>query len=117
MAKRKQTPDVLAEILGGEPALVETQPILQPKPVPAVPGPDVPPDGWEYIVVSFQDYKGWRPRFKNGRELKDWMNGPLLHEYIEVMGAEGWELAAASAGERMFGNADHHQLYFKRLKV
>lgn len=117
MAKRKQTPDVLAEILGGGSTLLESEkevsaPALRsagkktPFPQQAV--------RLEYVVVTFQDYRGWRPRYYNGRELKDWMNGPLIHDYLAGMGEEGWELAAASSGERLYGNADNHHLYFRR---
>ena len=111
MAKRKQTPDVLAEILGGETAVAEMRATIR-QGRPARPEPESVQ--WEYRIVSFQDYKGWRPRYMDGRELKDWTSGPLIHEYLAEMGEQGWELAAASAGERMFGSGDHHQLYFKR---
>lgn len=119
--QRKQTPDVLAEILGGEipevkelPAPVKktSSPVRRPIEKPAEPRAA----RWEYCLVSFQDHRGWRPRYINGNEVKNWMNGPLMHEYIEQMGEEGWELAAASAGERLYGSADSHQIYFKRRK-
>ena len=58
---------------------------------------EILPEQWEYAIVTFQDYKGWRPRYINGHELKDWMSGPLIHEYLADMGEEAWELAAASA--------------------
>lgn len=106
MAKRKETPDVLAQVLGGPP---EERPF---------PGPSMNvlvSEAWEYQVISFQDYHGWRPRYRNGQELKDWMNGPLIHDLLKAMGDESWELAAASAGERLYGTADTHQLYFRRL--
>lgn len=110
MSKRKQTPDVLAEILGGEAASFEENPGR------LAGGDDSRPEAWEYRLVSFQDYHGWRPRYFNGRELKDWTSGLLIHDYIQSTGEEGWELIAASAGERLYGSADTHQLYFKRLK-
>jgi hypothetical protein len=116
MGKRKQTPDVLAEILGGALAaeagegnggiglgrrnLSHSQ--------------EDQPQSWEYALVTFQDYKGWRPRFLNGQDLEDWTAGPLIHEFLAEMGEGGWELVAASAGERLYGNNDNHQLYFKR---
>jgi len=130
MDKHKQTPDILAEILGGDvpnepeaaaphpsrPAAARPKRAPRPKPpATAKPKPIAPAD-WEYKVVSFQDYKGWRPRFVDGKELKNWMEGPLLHEYLAQLSAEGWELAAASSGERMYGLSDKHQLYFKHLK-
>jgi Domain of unknown function (DUF4177) len=126
MANRKQTPDVLAEVLGGESTTLEIENIL-PTPRPRTtkttspraqaPKKEKPEkQQWEYQVVSLQDHKGWRPRFANGREFKDWMNGPLIHQYIEQAGDDGWELVAAGSGERLYGSSDNHQLYFKRLK-
>jgi hypothetical protein len=134
MANRKQTPDVLAEVLGGEPpALYNNGDVTAGRPAaksspatksskpaqrrPAAPSKTQPEKmQWDYILVSFQDYKGWRPRYINGRELRDWTNGPFIHEYLEAMGEQGWELAAASSGERMYGIGDQHQLYFKKPK-
>jgi hypothetical protein len=75
------------------------------------------PSQWEYVLVTFHDYRGWRPRYINGHELSDWMNNPVIHEYIEKMGEDGWEIAAASSGMRMYGIGDNHQIYFKRLKT
>jgi hypothetical protein len=115
MTKRKGTPDVLAQILGGE-ALLGEGPI-QAQPSMLVLKREEPiHQQWEYRVVTFQDYKGWRPRYQNGRELADWTGGPLLHQYLQSLGDEGWELVAASAGERLYGSTDTHQLYFKRPK-
>jgi phosphoglycolate phosphatase-like HAD superfamily hydrolase len=119
MAKRKQTPDVLAEILGGEAAngtvlAVGGETSARAARLAATKQAAAAPQEWEYYVITFQDYKGWRPRYLDGREIKDWMSGPLIHEYLADLGSQGWELAAASAGERMYGNADNHQLYFKR---
>lgn len=114
MAKRKQTPDVLADILGGETTLLKPESTQPVKPVQASSPEKRQPPAWDYAIVTFQDYKGWRPRYINGRELKDWMSGSLIHEYLGAMGDEGWELAAASSGERMYGSADLHQLYFRR---
>ena len=65
---------------------------------------------------TFQAHDGWRPRFVDGKQLRDWIEGPLVHEYMAELGAQGWELAAASSGERMYGLADKLQLYFKRAK-
>jgi hypothetical protein len=118
MTKRKQTPDVLAEILGGETSATLEDEKSQASPRTPLKAAAVQPASleWEYRLVSFQDYKGWRPRYQDGRELKDWTSGPLIHEYLRQMAAAGWELAAASAGERLYGTADSHQLYFKKLK-
>jgi hypothetical protein len=118
MTKRKQTPDVLAEILGGETTagVLAVEGEVEPAQTRRTRRVDAAPVEWEYTVVTFQDYKGWRPRYLNGRELRDWTSGPLIHEYLEAMGEDGWELAAASAGERLYGSGDNHQLYFKRPK-
>jgi hypothetical protein len=126
MANRKQTPDVLAEVLGGESTALEIEkiaPAARPRaPKTTPPQPQAPKkekakkQDWEYLVVSFQDHKGWRPRFANGRELKDWMDAPLVHQYIELAGEDGWELVAANSGEHLYGNSDNYQLFFKRQK-
>ncbi len=127
MPDRKQTPDVLAEILGevGEIELAHpTESSVVTDARHASPAPRRNPDQeaepvarrarWEYRVVSFQNYRGWRPRYVNGEEITDWTVGPLLHDYLNELGGEGWQLAGASAGQPMYGSADYHQLYFKR---
>ena len=138
MSERKQTPDVLADILSG--------PVSAPDPISSAAGrPDhrpsrrtsrctcesrqirsrrlrsprnqrPAPTSWAYETVSFQDAHGWRPRFINGRELRDWMSGPLLHDYVNQRGAEGWELAAAAAGQSMHGTSDRYQIFFRKPK-
>ena len=120
MAERKQTPDILAEILGGAPAEPRpaAQPAIKATPRPkkaAAPSAPKPAKGrWEYRVVSFQQYHGCRLRFIDGVEYRNWERAPLLPEYLAQMAAEGWELAAACAGERLFGVNDKHQLFFRR---
>jgi hypothetical protein len=122
MAQRKETPDLLAEMLGADTTSEVSVEDVQTEP-PAAKQPAVKRPrkaklkGWEYIVVTFQDYNGWRPRFENGQEYKGWMELPLLHEYINDLSSEGWELVTASAGERMYGSADKHQLFFRRIKT
>ena len=130
MADRKQTPDILGEIMGG----ISTAPvedILKPaKPAKikraaavkkAVVARAVPekkaaekPVTWEYLLVSFQDHSGWRPRFLNGKQQPDWMDAPVIHEYLQQLGKDGWEIAGASAGQSLYGSADKRQVYFKR---
>lgn len=124
MAPRKETPDLLAEMLGAEMPAETPAAVLEglsgqpPKPKrPAATKPrSTRPKGWEYILVSFQDYKGWRPRYENGRENKNWMELPPIHQYVNDLSSEGWELVTSSAGERMYGSADRYQLFFKRVK-
>lgn len=126
MTTRKQTPDVLGDLLSGElpdePAgLIATTPQRQPRPKAR---PDAKPrpaaktetgkPQWEYLVVTFQHYRGWRPRYANGQELIHWTEMPVLPDYLNVLGELGWELSAASSGQTFFGNRDLVQLYFRR---
>ena len=122
MAERKQTPDVLADILGAAPPIgaptsaTASPPTRSPSrsPAPAQKTQRAEHGSrWKYRVVSFQDYHGWRPRYENGVEIVGWMRGPLLHDFLDQAGEEGWELAAASAGESLYGSSDKRQLYFK----
>ncbi|MCU0501356.1 MAG: hypothetical protein MUC51_06250 [Anaerolineae bacterium] len=125
MAERKHTPDVLADILGAA-SPVEAPAGATAPPAPRPPGPPAAPakrtqraepgPRWKYRIVSFQDYHGWRPRFENGVEIAGWMRGPLLNEFLEQAGEDGWELAAASAGESLYGSSDKRQLYLKRAE-
>ena len=132
MSKRKQTPDILAEILDGDIPGEETKADFLPaqsQRAPASPPAASKPAvsrrviekplsarnaRWEYRLATFQDHNGWRLRFLDGREVKNWTDGPRIEETLQQMGEEGWELAAASAGERLYTSADKHQLYFKR---
>jgi hypothetical protein len=123
MADRKQTPDVLADVLGGaapqqapapEPS-EERKPNRRTSPRKRTPR-SAKKENWEYLLVSFQEYKGWRPRFVNGQEVTDWMSAPVIHEYVNQLGEEGWELTGASSGQSMYGLTDRRQMYFKRLK-
>jgi hypothetical protein len=130
MTDRKRTPDILSEVLGESPA--PAAPALEvdmpERTLPATPKPAtrraaVQPAttiqtpaaaGWTYLIVSFQNHNGWRPRYVNGKKLADWTAQPEMHDYANQLGHEGWELAGASAGENLYGHADHFQLYFKR---
>ncbi len=142
MSPRKQTPDILAEILSVDNAVP-----LQPAP-PAVPLPPpapqtarrkaspkaaarpAPPPAskpavkpepasplYEYLCVSFQRHQTWKARYVNGAELAHWMLGPELHDFVNQMGDDGWELCAASAGETLYGSNDTRQLFFKRTQA
>ncbi len=63
------------------------------------------------MEVIFRDFRGWRPRVINGREQGSWQDAPLLHDYLEQVGAEGWELVNITAGQRF-----QKEAYFKRVK-
>lgn len=134
MSERKQTPDILASILGSEtPAPDQFQPALDPTAIP--PGPVSKPRksaspkprpesktqtpliaAWDYLIVSFKKHQGWRPAFINGKKIKDWENGPEMQDFLAQQGEEGWELACASSGETMYSQSDDYQLFFKRPK-
>jgi len=120
MTPRKETPDLLAEMLGAQiPADDEgsREQVAPPKPAraPRQKPANTRPQKIELIIVTFQDYRGLRPRYENGREYKNWMELPLIHDYLNDLSSDGWELVSASAGERMYGSFDRHHLYFRRL--
>jgi len=130
---RKETPDVLGEVLAGlgETPAVAASPAAPPAPAPRKPrGPRAPkeaaskpeppvqpaPRGWDYLVVSFSDYRGWRPRFINGQEVRNWMQAPLIHDYLAQLGEDGWEMAGAGGGKAFYGASDYYQAFFKRAR-
>ena len=139
MSTRKPTPDnILDDVLGAaeiDETLVEI-PVFQPaQPAPKVRSPRRPaqlaPDAaaiaeiaitppvpviikpveWEYREVVFRDYRGWRVRLVDGREPRNWKEGPTLLEYLEAAGKEGWELVSIS-------DPHHNQkeAYLKRVR-
>ena len=127
---RKETPDVLGEVLAG----VGETPALTVATTPAPPAPRKPRSprtapketaeppaqpasrGWEYLVVSFSEYRGWRPRFINGQEIRTWMHAPLIHDYLAQLGEDGWEMVGAGGGKALYGASDYYQAFFKRSK-
>lgn len=127
MAERKETPDILSEILGGAPPQSTPAPAPEPvKPKPAAKTPRkraakaaAPPKPAaalkrEYRVVSFQEHRGWRARYVDGVELPGWLEGPLVHEYLAEIAAQGWELAGVTSGQALYGSLDKYQLFFSR---
>ncbi len=138
---RKETPDVLGEVLAGlgdmpaptptmaaaAPAAAPTpRPARQPrraaaaqeKPAAAASEPPAQPAvrSWDFLVVSFSEYRGWRPRFINGQEIRNWMHAPLIHDYLAQLGEDGWEMVGAGGGKALYGASDHYQAFFKRPK-
>lgn len=116
MAPRKQTPDVLSEILGGEPAPAQPS-APQPRaaarskgtPAAARGRSQVRESTWEYMEVVFRDYGGYRPRWINGKEQQGWKRLPVIHEYLNQLGELGWELAGVGSREN-----SEMPAYFKR---
>ena len=89
MAERKQTPDILAEIMSGAPseapqpvrAAAKTPPRAKKAAAPATTrAPRAPKGRWEYQVASFQHYHGCRLRYVDGVETAHWERAPLLHD-------------------------------------
>ncbi len=124
MTERKETPDILGAILSG------ATPPDQPAAPPSIPvSPVVPPSTaraeraprashkqtqWEYLVVSFHEQNGWHARFINGHELDNWQRGPQLHDVLDQLGEDGWELINVVKSEPLYGTMDRIQAFFKR---
>lgn len=129
---RKETPDVLGELLAGPPVDADIPaPPAQPSPPPKPragrsagskgkqakqPEPAPPAKGWDYLIVSFSDYRGWRPRYINGQEIRNWNQAPLIHDYLAQLGEDGWEMVGAGGGKSLYGASDYYQLFLKRAK-
>ncbi len=130
MSERKQTPDILAAILGSEAASPEAGDLEGIRPQPAKPpaapkrtaqsrrtAPAKPAASaavWQLQMASFQEHNGWRLRYVDGKEVEGWLSSPLLHEYIALQVANGWQIAAACSGQSMFGLADKYQVFLQR---
>lgn len=131
---RKETPDVLGEVLAGlgeTPALpaAPAAPAAPPRPArrarstedksaaaKAEPPAQPAAVGWDFLVVSFGEYRGWRPRFINGQEIRNWMHAPVIHDYLAQLGEDGWEMVGAGGGKALYGASDYYQAFFKRPK-
>ncbi len=133
MTERKATPDILGQILGG--ALPPDHSSAPDGPASPVASTAVAPprraerrrskahpastagDQWEYLTLSFQEQGGWRARFADGEELTRWENGPQLHELLDALGDDGWELIAVTSKDHLYGRADALQAFFKRRQA
>lgn len=161
MASRKETPDVLGELLGGgapppEPVVApeplsgkESEPVLAevPAPPPVVEARPVfseeamvlrqsEPEAeagtnvesvrrrkasrrrpskrtrWEYVEIIFHDHGGFRPRYISGLESRYWKKAPLIYDYLNYLGEQGWELAGTSGRHK-----DQMRAYLKRPRL
>ena len=129
MTERKGTPDILGAILSGANPLDQSPASHAAAPQPAAPPPVAPPRveraprasshkqaQWEYLVVSFHEQNGWHARFINGHELDNWQRGPQLHDVLDQLGDDGWELINVVKSEPLYGTMDRLQAFFKRMK-
>ena len=128
MTERKGTPDILGAILSGATPPDQSsapQPVAAVRPVQPVAPPPVRAEHapraasskqaqWEYLVVSFHEQTGWHARFINGHELENWQRGPQLHDVLDQLGDDGWELVNVVKSEALYGTMDRIQAFFKR---
>jgi hypothetical protein len=48
---------------------------------------------WEYLFIEASwEKRIIRPRYHNNKEIPDWKSLPEIHEYLNQLGTEGWEL-------------------------
>ena len=130
MTERKETPDILGAILSGATPPDQSsapQPVAASQPAPLVTPPPARaerapraathrPTQWEYLVVSFHEQNGWHARFINGHELDNWQRGPQLHDVLDQLGEDGWELINVVKSEPLYGTMDRLQAFFKRMR-
>ena len=130
MTERKETPDILGAILGNSTSADQSSPAKPAAPAspPAAPIASAPSfrteraartsaskqTQWEYLVVSFHEQNGWHARFINGHELDNWQHGPQLHDVLDQLGEDGWELINVVRSEALYGTMDRIQAFFKR---
>ncbi len=115
MSNRKQTPDILGSVLGGQPDGLDQASNAVPAPgEPSKPGPQnaartvakqadpapepapqPTPPAWEYRDVVFDDHDGYIVRYTGTKEMPDWKRRKVsLSAYINRMGAKGWEIVS-----------------------
>ena len=132
MTERKETPDILGAILGGAtpPGQPSAPPITAPPVQPVTPAAPPPvarvervprapaarQASWEYLIVSFHEQNGWHARFVNGHEMENWQRGPQLHDVLDQLGDDGWELINIVKSEPLYGTMDRLQAFFKRAE-
>lgn len=122
MSDRKETPDVLGDILNGPTATpVPASVVASPTPesaakpkakarrVASAKGAKPVGTEWTYMEVIFREFRGWRPRFVDGEELDGWKEEPVIVDYLKVLGRDGWEMVGIMENGR-----NTRAAYFKR---
>src|SRR5262245_20306285 len=135
MTERKGTPDILGAILSGAASPDQPsapQPIAMSSTTPVAPPPAAAPMAraerapratshrqpqWEYLILSYHEQNGWHARFINRHELENWQRGPQLHDVLDQLGEDGWELINVVKSEALYGTMDRIQAFFKRVKA
>ena len=127
MSNRKETPDLLGEILNGpakSAASAQIEPMAETDPSPkptetrtsSKPKPKTsarkPSSRWEYMEVVFREFHGWRPRYVDGNELADWKEQPEIADFLNQLGQDGWEMVGIVNARRNMRDA-----YFRRLSA
>ena len=117
MAPRKETPDVLGAVLNDDSTeadpLVQAEALLQKakssrqqsstrrkKQTVRQFEAKSRTRKWEYRTVTFHDYGGWRPRYIDDIQIPGWKQQPQLHQYLNELGEQGWEMSGSSRDGR-----------------
>jgi hypothetical protein len=57
---------------------------------------------WEYLSITARNANDdWRPQFREGVELSNWEKGPKLHDYLNQLGNDGWELVSETFDQQV----------------
>ncbi|MCB0047880.1 MAG: hypothetical protein H6642_15040 [Caldilineaceae bacterium] len=128
MSNRKETPDLLGELLGEterpartreavagtsaqSPAQSSSKSAGQRSTRKAASRATQSRATWEYLELIVRDFRGWRVRYLNGDKVRNWKDGPLLSERLADLGADGWEMAGVLDTGRF-----ERAVYFKRMQ-
>jgi hypothetical protein len=74
---------------------------------------------WEYCFITCKELGGsWKPRYINGKEVKNWQNSEDIYAYSNRLGEIGWELVSVIAESSESGFLTLRlRLTFKRPKA
>lgn len=49
---------------------------------------------WEYLVMTASWNSGWKIDRVNGQEPPNWKRGPFMHDHLNSLGEQGWEMVS-----------------------